>query len=172
MLIVFCLFFLFGGCDEREDFYTESYEFIINSETLLNYLNTSNACLKVSSEIVPLSITSLFDHFYTDSASMDKSLALLDSLEVLDEENHFVPFKDESLGRISNCENSIDGILFFSKLTSSNELLAIIFAEDGSQSNKSFEEISRFNEGLQFLLYIDKNSGEITKSISEIVRYE
>lgn len=170
--ILVMIWFLFGS--SKVGLYQNAYNYIkAHYDTQHFYWENSTPyqnCIKISSEVVPLSMISFFDHFSNDSVSTKKSLEVIDSLETLDKVNYFEPYIDESLSNIPTCDDNTEAILFFSKPTEKNTLLAILFI--GKYPSKSFEEISRFNEGLLFLLFTKEDSKEIVNSISSIIRFE
>lgn len=174
--ITFSLVFMFSliGGQGQEKLYQSAYNYIkVHPDTQHFYWENSipyQECIKVSSEIVPLSVVPFFDEFNSDSTSTKKSLEVIDSLEMLDKRNYFEPYRDEALSRLSSCDEDSQSILFFSKISDENTLLAMLFV--GKYSSKDFDELTRFNEGLLFLLYTEEGSNEITGSLSNKVRFE
>lgn len=170
ILVTIC--FLFAS--STGGLYQNAYNYIkAHSDTQHFYWENSipyQDCIEVSSEVVPLSMTSFFDHFSDDSTSTKKNLEVIDSLETIDKENYFEPYTNEALLSLSTCEEDTEATLFFSKPMEGNTLLAILFV--GKYQSKSFDEISRFNEGLLFLLYTKEDSNEISNSLSTVVRFE
>ena len=174
-LILLIIGSVFGNTNPAS-LYQDAYNYIrSHPDTQQFYWENSipfQECVHVSSEIVPLSVVPFFDYFNSDSTSTKKSLQVIDSLETLDKKNYFEPYNDEILSELSSCDKDAQAILFFSKISEENTLLAMLFI--GEYAPKDFNEIAQFNEGLSFLLYAEGSFGDIgiTKSLSTVVRFE